>query len=80
MPSKTFQYEGDQWQVIPHGIGVGVATGYVPKADRWSVTFQCMSDPAKGEVKGYVPDADPSRLSDEKLERALARALKRRNG
>ena len=79
MPSRVFRYEGDEWEAVPHGIGVGVATGYVPKADRWSVTFRCVSEPTKGEVKGYVRDSDPARLSDEELGRALAQALKRRN-
>jgi len=78
MPSKVFQYEGDQWEAIPLGTGVGVATGYVPEPDQWSVTFRCLSDLAKGDVKGYVRDSDPARLDDDELRRALARALKRR--
>jgi hypothetical protein len=77
MPAKTFRHDGEEWEAIPHGIGVGVATGYVPRADRWGVTFRCLSDPRRAEVKGYVSDSDPTRLSDEELARALARALKR---
>ncbi len=58
------QYQGEEWDAVPHGTGVCVATGYVPKANRSAFTFRCVSDPAKGEVKGHVRESAPARLSD----------------
>jgi len=76
MTHRVFRHRDDHWEVIPSGFRVGAGSGrYIPEADRESVTFRCVSDPQKGEVKGYLRAATPSEWSEKEVQRALTRAL-----
>lgn len=79
MDAKRFRHGGQEWEVTPYDVGVGAGSGeYDPPADQWSMTFKCISDPSKGEVRALVRHPDPGRLSDQQLTNALRCALSRR--
>ena len=75
MSAKRFEYEGHEWEAQYDGIGVGVASGFIPRADHFSFTFRCVSDPKQPTVRGHLRDSNPNSVSDAALKRALNKAL-----
>jgi hypothetical protein len=78
MRARRFTYEGQEWEAVYNGHGVGVSSGYPAQVNRWSVTFRCLADPARGDVTGHVSDSKLHALKVEELTRALRGALPRR--
>ena len=78
MSHRRITFDGDEWEAIPDNIGGGSATGWAKAVDitDWSVTFRCLSNPARGKVVGNVAHKDLSKVLDDQLERALALALR----
>ena len=75
MEVRRIRFLGQEWDVTPQGMGVGVATGHVPNASRWLAEFRCVSDPECVPLKAYIREADPSSLREEELQRVLALAV-----
>lgn len=76
---RRFMFEGQDWDVVPDGIGIGVGTGSIPDPNHWLVTFTCVSDPERGEDAGHVWDRDLSKIDDAGLRRALQRAIAKKS-
>ena len=74
MGRRAFRHLDQDWELISLGVGTGVATGFVPKADRWSVDFVNVRNPAGEKYRGYISEADPSTISADEVIRAFERA------
>lgn len=73
--SKRFEHLGEVWEATGTGTGYGVASGRVPQATHWGVTFRCVSDPSKGEVRGEISDSDPAEIQEARLRKELEGGL-----
>jgi len=72
---KRFKHLDQEWEATGTGIGVGVATGYVPKVSHWGVEFLRVGDPSKEPLRGKIPESDPNQVAQEVLMKELERGL-----
>lgn len=80
MSARRFEYNGQQWEALSEGMGVGAGSGgYMPMPNQWSFTFRCLSDPSQPDIRGKLPKADAAQLSEDDLARGLSRALDKKS-
>lgn len=82
MSAKRFHYEGQEWEAVSDGLGVGASIGsnYIPEATQWSVTFRCISDQKRDQVRGSIGNSSIWAISEDELGRSLRAALARKVG
>src|SRR6266550_5455866 len=69
--ARRFSHLGEEWEAEATGIGIGVATGYIPKARHWGVVFTSLTKQSTPKLEGSISQPAPENVSEEELKRAL---------